>query len=223
MGKAINCTFAALVLLTSARAQTSPVMPSAIQVHDVTIADRTVDALITLADKYDVVIGIYGKLVGSDFRRLDIFMKDGTLADVFDLIVRTDPRLVWSSTASGAVHFTFRDDPLSLVEVNIHSVEISNPPRMDLPNLLAEIPEVMFWLHNHNCGMGELLNSSPNEWGKFVVRASGVPFWAVLDQVAAQSRAYVWYAVQDSATPCRVNLSFLSSFHSESPSRKVLR
>jgi len=39
---------------------------------------------------------------------VEFSLKDGTLGDAFNAVVKADPRLEWRSSANGAIHFTFR-------------------------------------------------------------------------------------------------------------------
>jgi hypothetical protein len=196
----------ALVLATIAGAQNGVVTPSSIPVHDLTISSLTFNALQTLAQKYHVVIGTYGAFIGSD-NHINISIKDGTLDDAFDAIVKADPRYEWKQTKSGAIHFIFRDSPLSLLDVTVHSFDDDNPARVQTGERLAKLPEVAGWLEAHRCLMGEMITDHGPKWGKFVVHAKDVPLSAVLDEIYAKSGTYIWSVIQYSADPCRIYMT----------------
>ena len=190
----------ALVLAAAAGAQTGTLTPSSIPVHDLAISSLTFNALQTLAEKYHVVIGVYGTFIGSD-NHIDISIKDGTLGDALDAIVKADQRYEWVQTDGGAIHFTSRGSPLSLLDVIVRSFDDDNPARVQTEERLAKFPEVADWLHAHRCTMGEMVMDHEPEWRKFVVHAKDSPLSAVLDEIAAKSGTYIWDAIQDSFNP----------------------
>lgn len=207
--RAFMCgTAVALALATTASSQPGPMTPSSVPVHDLTIHSRIFGILADLADRYHVVIGIYGTLIGSEGRWTEISLKDGTLGDVFDAIVKAYPELEWKQSGSG-VHFTFRSSPLPLLDVTVHSFEAENPRRTETSGRLARTPEVARWLQDHRCTMGELMTGfMPEEWGKFAIHTKDAPFSAVFDEIAAKSGKYYWSVIQYSAEPCGINIGF---------------
>jgi hypothetical protein len=209
MKRLICATAVALTLVTAANSQTDPVAPLSVRVHDLTITSHTINVLATLAQKYHVVIGLYGTFIGDDSHDIAISLKDGTLDEVFDAIVRADPRLEWKQANNGAIHFIFLDTPLSLFDITVHSFDVEDPRRMQIADSLAQIPEIAGWLRDHRCDMYELIQGHfPNEWGKFAVHARDTPFSAVLDGIAARSGTYFWRAIQYSGVQCAINLGF---------------
>jgi hypothetical protein len=164
-------------------------------------------ALSKLAEKYHVVVGIYGIHVGPESQVIEVSISDGTLADAFDAIVTQYPQLEWKQASNGAVHFTFRDSPLSLIEVPVSSFDAENPGRMETSGRLAELPEVASWLRNHACTIEEMVAGHiPEEWQKFAVHARTVPFSGLFDEIAAKSGTYAWSAIQYSSEPCAINV-----------------
>jgi hypothetical protein len=137
---------------------------------------------------------------------------DGTLTEVFDAIVKSDPRFEWRQADDGAIHFVSRDAPLSLLDTTVHSFDLESPARLHISGNLAQIPEVARWLQGHSCVMEEIiagvLPQESNERRKFAVHAGGVPLSAVFDEIALKSGKYAWTAIQYSAKPCRINSSF---------------
>jgi hypothetical protein len=210
-----------LILVSEASSQINPLPPASVRVHDMTLNLRTVDALVSLARKYHVVIGMYGTLIGTEDQNIDISVQEGTLADVFDAIVKADSKLEWKQGAkgasklewqqasNGAIHFVTPDIPLGLLAVVVHSYDADNPGRLLTPDLLAQIPEVSRWLRSHGCRMGELvLGRGPKEWGRFAVHAKDTPFSAVLDEIAAKSGTYFWSVIQHRTEPCLIQIEF---------------
>jgi hypothetical protein len=203
----IRCSALALTLAAVASAQTGQTPPSSIPVHDLSVRSDVFDALHTLAEKYHVVIGVYGIHTMPEACWAEISLKDGTLGEVFNAIVARYPLLEWKETASGAVHFTFRGSPLSLLDVPIRSFDAENPRRMETSGRVIQAPEVAKWLQDHKCTAGELfVGYRPDEWTSFAVHAKNVPFSAVLDEIAAKSGTYVWSAIQWREDPCAINI-----------------
>ena len=114
--------------------------------HDLTITSHMIDVLATVAQKYHVVIGLYGTFIGDDSHDIAISFKDGTLGEVFDAIVRADPRLEWKQANNGAIDFLFLDTPLSLFDIKVHSFDVEDPQRAQIADSLAQIPEIAGWL-----------------------------------------------------------------------------
>ena len=192
--KPLMCgTAVALALVAAASSQAGPVRPSTIPVHDLRMRANVYSALDALAEKYHVVIGVYGIHIGPGGHFVEISLKDGTLGQAFDAVVSAYPQFQWKETDSGAVHFTFRDAPLPLLDVTVHMFDVENLGRMETTGLLTQAPEVAAWLRDHRCSMDELVAGHiPEEWGKFAVHAKEAPLSAVFDEIAAKSGAYHW-------------------------------
>jgi hypothetical protein len=159
---------------------------------------------------------------------IDVEIKDGTLADVFDAIADshrhilsthqsigsvTDQQFDWHQDSNGAVHFVQRGAPFSLMDVVVHSFDYENPQWPEITDRLRNIPEVSSWLRDHKCTMpGEtifLAGQPPSPWGQFSVHAKDVPITSILDQVAAESRTYYWRAAQITESDrCDVNIQW---------------
>ena len=207
MKRLICCSILVVALVVAARSQAGPVAPSSVPVHDLTIRLYVYDALRLLAKKFRVVIGVYGVHLGAEDHWVNISVKDGTLGEVFDAVVAQYPQLEWRQAGNGAVHFTFRDSPLSLLDVTIHSLDAESPGRMEAPGRLAEVPEVAKWLRDHGCSMGQMVAGAlPAEWERFALHSRDVPFSAVLDEIEAKSGDYAWSAIQYRAEPCVINI-----------------
>lgn len=196
----------ALACAANAAAQMQRASPASIRVHDLSVG--SLDALQSLAEKYRVVIGQYGSLAETEVRHtVDISIKNGTLADAFDAIVKADPWLQWSAASNGAIHFIIRGlPPPTLFELTIRSLDLKNPLRGTASSPLSKVPEVAGWLNDHGCAMGEVFTGSLRTWGKFTVRARNVSFLALLDEIAARSHTYYWSAVQAGSNPCVIYL-----------------
>ena len=136
-------------------------------------------------------------------------VKDGTLGEVFDAIVRAEPRfLQWRTSANGAIHF-IEDGPLPLLDITVHSFEVEDLRRRDLWSTLPQIPEVSGWLKEHGCIINQIYaGSMPQEWGKFAVHANDIILSAVLDDIAAKSGTYFWAVdrIQGSTGKCMITV-----------------
>ena len=212
MNRLILGVLATLLLAASTRAQVERVGPSAIEVHDLTMARETLSALHMLALKYHIVIAVYGTRIGVyDARenQVNISLKQGTLGEVFDTIVRQHPNLRWKQADDGAIHFVLNDPPPSLFDVVVHSFDADNPRRWETLDRLKAIPEVAEWLKDQECTLDDLMaivGRPPAEWGKFVVHAKHVPLSAILDEIASKSGTYFWMAFQNSISPCEIDV-----------------
>jgi len=196
-----------LTLVATASSEAAPAEPTSIPVHNLTINSLTTDALNTLAERYHVVIGVSGTFTGTDSLWIHVTLKDGTLGEVFDAIVRADPRFKWKTATNGAVHFV-REAPLPLLDIAVHSFDAEDFRRRDVSSTLPQIPEVAGWLKDHRCIMTEILSGSslPEEWRRFAVHAKGTPFSAVLDEIAAKSGTYFWAVVQHTTDGCVIHI-----------------
>ncbi len=206
-----RCAAVAILLAATASSQAGAVTPSSIPVHGLTLDGMTIGVLTELAEKYHVVIGIYGTFIGTDSLWLHLSFADGTLGEVLDAIVKADPRFEWKQADDGAVHFVSRDAPLSLLDTTVHSFDVKSPGRHSIWDDMRRVPEVARWLQGHGCVMGEIIiivGRPPKRWGRFAVHAGDVPLSAVFDEIALKSGTYRWAAIQDTANPCRINTWF---------------
>ena len=201
------------VVAASLGAQVNVVTASSIPVHNYAQKQKghTRYVLQALAEKYHVVIGVYGDVSDVDEPTFDISIKDGTLSDVFDAIVKADPRFEWYQNANGAVHFLTQGTPNPLADVTVHSFDDENPQEEEVGDRLFDVPEIRSWLQDHKCvryheivfaGAGR-----PQPWEQFSVHARDLPLSSILDEIAAKSRTYYWVAVQFSTKPCRVDIA----------------
>lgn len=200
-------------------AQVKPATPSSIRVHHFVAKGKTATKILQdLAEKYRLVIGVYGS---GDFRfvempiGIDVEIEDGTLADVFDAIADshrhslsthqtigsvTDQQFEWHQDSNGAVHFVLRGAPFSLMDVTVHSFDYENPKWPEITDRLRNIPEVSSWLRDHTCLMGNedifIGGEPPKPWTKFSVHARNLPLSSILDQITAESNTYYWRAAQ---------------------------
>jgi hypothetical protein len=213
-------------------AQVNVATPSSIRVHHfVEKEGKTATKLLDeLAKKYCLVIGVYGS---GDFRfvempiGIDVEVKDGTLADVFDAIADsqrhsvsthqtigsvTDQQFDWHQDSNGAVHFELRGAPISLMDVTVPLFDYENPQWPEVTARLRAIPEIDRWLKEHECPMpGEdifLAGKPPAPWRHFSIHARDLPFYEILDQIAAETGTYYWRAAQITGSPCHVSIQW---------------
>jgi hypothetical protein len=213
-------------------AQVNVVTPSSIRVHHfVEKEGKTATKILDeLAKQYRLVIGINES---GDFRfvempmGIDVDVKDGTLADVFDAIADsqrhsvsthqsigsvTDQQFEWHQDGNGAVHFGLKGAPLSLMDVTVHSFDYENPQWPEITDHLRVVPEIHSWLQGHKCSMPPetilLAGQPPSPWEHFSIHARDLPVSAILDQIAAESRTYYWRATQHADDVCYVSIQW---------------
>jgi len=206
--------------------------PSSIRVHHFVVKGKTATKILEdLAKKYRLVIGVYGS---GNFRfvempiAIDVEIKNGTLADVFDAIADsdrhsvsthqaigsvTDQQFEWHQDSNGAVHFVLRGAPFSLMDVTVHSFDYENPQWPEITDRLRNIPEVSSWLRDHKCSLpGEeilLVGQPPKPWTKFSIHVGNLPLSLILDQITAESNTYYWRAAQLTGPDrCYVNIQW---------------
>lgn len=214
MNKCTTIMFGLFVIMaTNVSAQVKAATPLSIPVHNYTLKQKgnTCYVLQALAEKYHVVIGVYGNIPDVDEPTFDISIKDGTLSDVFDAIVKADPQFEWYQGANGAVHFLIQGTPNPLADVTLHSFDDENPQEEEIGDRLFDAPEIQGWLHDHKCvryheivimGAGR-----PKPWDQFSVHARDLPLSSILDEIAAKSHTYYWFAAQFSTKPCKVDIA----------------
>jgi hypothetical protein len=202
------------ILVTNLSAQANVVTASAIPVHNHTQKGKgdTWSVLQALAEKYHVVIGVYGDVTKEreeDTPTFDISIEDGTLGDVFDAITKADPRFEWHQNANGAVHFLTHGTPNPLADVTVHSFDDKNFQEEEIADHLFLLPEIQDWLHDHKCvRYHEIINGGPpRSWKQFSVHARDLPLSSILEEIAAKSHTYYWFAAQFSTKPCKVDVA----------------
>lgn len=200
-------------LVTNLSAQANVVKSSSVPVHNYTQEGKgdMWSVLQALAEKYHVVIGVYGNVSREgDAPTFDISIKDGTLGDVFDAITRADLRFEWYQNANGAVHFVAQGTPNPLADVTVHSFDDKNFQEEEIADHLFSLPEIQDWLHDHKCvRYHEIINGGPpRSWKQLSVHANDLPLSSILDEIAAKSHTYYWFAAQFSTKPCKVDIEF---------------
>jgi hypothetical protein len=139
------------MLVTSLSAQVNVTAPSSIPVHSFVVKGKTAPKILDeLAKKYHIIIGIYGSGSLSSVGMpapIDVKIKDGTLADVFNAIARGNQQFQWQQSSNGAVHF-LQGRAFSLMEVTVHSFDYDNPRWPEITDRLRTIPEIHDWLQD---------------------------------------------------------------------------
>lgn len=200
----------ALVLLGMAHAQSTA--PASIRVHNLKLEPQfAYDVLAKLSKKYHVVIGVSGKLIPSRGTEvpINVSLKDGTLAQLFDMIVAADQNYTWTTTSSGSVHFVV-GGPLALLQIPVRTFDGKKFSRFDAAGI-SQIPEVRAWLQKNRCVMSHalvFLGDIPEEWPAFEVHTKGVPLAAVLDEIALKSGEYFWSLILSSDEHCKMDVQF---------------
>lgn len=180
---------------------------ASIQIANFSANDRTMNILVALAIKYQVVIGVQGVLVGDDSQRIEVELHNTTVKDVLDAIVSRDSRFSWHEVRDGIVQVELREPRLALMDLTVGSFIVEHPNRQEIVGLLNEIPEVRSWLGSHRCTMDEIwAGPPPRNWDSFAVRVENMPLSAVFDEIALNSHTYFWSAIQFSRDPCSINV-----------------
>ena len=166
-----------------------------LRVTDFAVHGSTEHVLREVAEKYRLVIGLYGTMNGTE-NAIDISVKDGTLADVFDAVVRAGPDLRWNQTESGVIHFVCGTTSLSIFDLTVHSLRITKTKMSELSGNIARVPEVATWLGAHNCEIVEwIVGGRHKPRNEFNLNLGTVRFPTLLDEIAAKSGTYFWYAI----------------------------
>ena len=191
-----------LVIPQASNARVNATPPSSVHVRKFTATGRTPMSLLSdIARKYHLIIGLYGTGKYSDWeapKTIDVDVKDGTLADVFDVISRAGG-FEWRRNSSGAVHFKMHGTTLTLMEVMVRSFDDENPQWPEIRNRLRTVPEVASWLQDHKCPVPNeeiYIAGHPPTWRKFSIHVRDLPMSSMLDQIAAQSGTYYWRAAE---------------------------
>jgi len=184
--------------------------PSSIWVHEFAARSSTPDVIYMLAVKYHVVIGVYGTLLGSDYKTIEISIKNGPLKDALNAITKADPKFEWHEGSNGAVHFVSRSATPSLMDIRVQSFDIDNSQSWDdILDRLQSVPAVHSWFLKRKCPMDDsIMNTGgPRKlWGQFSVHARDLPVSSILDEIAAKSRSYYWSFVQIGTEPCAMEM-----------------
>lgn len=180
----------------------------AIPVREAHFNDRTMNILVSLAQKYSLVVGISGVMVGGDRTKINVSLPSGTVKDLLDLIVEQDPRFEWREVQNGVIHVSFKGAPLRLMDITVASFTADNPNRANIVSTLADIPEVNRWLRERGCQMDEIIaGPQPNNWAfPFSVHINDQPFASLLDEIAINSHTYFWSVIQYGNEPCAINV-----------------
>lgn len=206
MKKLILVVLFVLTSLSPLGAEVNIPKSSSFPVRDFSLRGRLFSVLDQIAEKYHIVIGVYGNFAGYSEPAIDISVKAGTLKDVFNAIANTDPQLKWHETNDGAIHFVTWRKPLSLMTVMVTSFDANDQEVADIDTLINHIPAVHSWLLAHKCPTKtSVLNTgaSPKEsWISVHVRK--VPLYTVYDEIAAKSHAYSWSVMEMGAQSCAI-------------------
>lgn len=199
--------FAIATMLGNAPAQSVRGRPSLVHVENLQFKDRALNILVALAERYKVVIGVSGALVGADRQVVNISVADGNLKEVLDSIAKQDPRFEWNENVDNSIYVRVKNAPLSLSQARVSSVNIENPGRLEFVHQLSQVPEVASWLQQNDCLMDELISGpAPRSWGQFSVQLNNVPVSDVLDEIASKSQTYFWSIIKYHDEPCYINV-----------------
>ncbi len=182
--------------------------PTSVAVSNVTFLDmRALDVFKRIAERYKVVIGVSGILVGPDNHRINFSLEKGTVADLLNSAVHEDTRFEWSEGSDGGVKVSVKNSPLSLMNVVVKDFRINNPPRYRMTEILAETPEIHDWLHNHSCEVMQMISGRPpaDTW-MFTLKITNESLQSTLNRIAQITKTYFWSAIQFHTDPCAINL-----------------
>jgi len=203
----LSISLLALAILSGRAVSQSTRSASSVHVERTEFNDRAMNIFGVLAQKYKVVIGVSGTLIGSDSRVVNVSLESGTLKDVLDVIVTQDTRFQWQQNSNGSIHVSIKNSPLTLLDITVPVFDAENPKRAEIVDQLSQIPETSTWLRQHECSMEEMFAGPPaREWGQFSVHLKDVPLSSVLDEIAASSRTFFWSAIKYNNRPCAINV-----------------
>jgi hypothetical protein len=168
----------------------------------------TVDVFAAIAKKYHVVIGMSGVSIGPDSLHIDVRLRDGTLRDLLDTVVREDPRFGWEMRSDGSVAVTL-GATLTLPDVVVGSFDLAKVSRYEIAASIDQIPEAATWLQGSQCVLEQLIVIAGRPERETIfpeVHTHNSPVWASLNDYARKSGKYFWSLVQYTDQPCRINL-----------------
>jgi hypothetical protein len=180
-------------------------------VADATFTDtRAIEIAKALAEKYNVVIGVSGVLIGSDARLVSVSIHGGTMKDVLDAIVKADPRFTWRQEDDGGIALLTRGASLSVLDVMVKAFDAEHPPRFGLSTQIISLPEVTDWLQKNSCQMAEIIRISggPGRTDVWPVKLhlKDIRLEALLNIIALESKTYFWSALEYNDHPCAINI-----------------
>src|SRR5260370_10588905 len=158
----ISCILVVATVACHCHAQQGGSTSLSTSVYSVDFKDtRTMEIFKAIAQKYKVVIGVSGVLVGPDSETPNISVARGTIKDVLDAIQTQDPRFEWHENSEGHVAVRIKGSTPPLVEVMVRTFDLEDPARLEVAALINGIPEVSGWLKDHSCEMAELFMGRP--------------------------------------------------------------
>src|SRR5262245_7885579 len=152
LGLLIKGLFALIVLLPLSLCAQDRTSSSQIQVRNLTLNARQISlALQDLAKQYKVVIGLEYEQHGSKSREISIQVEKGTLAEVLDAIVRSNPEYSWTEEPDGAIRVYSRDRVPTLSNVAVASFSVESMPTGRVLEMINRLPEIEEWIAANHC------------------------------------------------------------------------
>jgi hypothetical protein len=161
-----------------------------------------------LSQQYQIVIGAEDVLQGCS--GVEIYLKAGTLADLFDLLVSQDPRYNWRYQG-GVVIFYGRSGSPSIANLHIRHFEARDVSRSQMYSALDDLTEIENWLKANDCERGELftiVGGVKEDKEQFSLVADDISLRELLSRMAAATRSYNWAVHQysDHEGKCRLQI-----------------
>ena len=149
----------------------------------------------TLALSYKLPVGLE-VIPGEDSRKkpLTIRIDSGTVRDVFDAIVREDPRYEWKKSGE-VVNVLPKTDRSAILETVIGDCRLDDVNRQDASSAIMELPEVRKALSSLESSRAAYL-SLPTEpyysLPRFSVRFRNVSVRQALNEILKTSKSTYW-------------------------------
>lgn len=163
--------------------------------HDVEIHGyRFCDALPEVAKTFHIVVGLEGILESDKPKLIRLSLKNVSVSEALDALVRADDRYEWKMKADGAIGVRLVRPFASPGDVVVHSFDVNNLLRRDISAMLDNQPELNNWFAEHSCRRVEVIQG--HEWDYDTQPISIHTFDKTLrenlDAVALATQSYSW-------------------------------
>ena len=197
-----------LLLLWLSSGMLAQQSPTNIPVSDVRVNECLLSAVGRLSQQYRIVIGAEDLLPRCS--SVEVNLKAGTLADLFDLLVSKEGLYNWKYQ-DGVVIFYGRSGTPVIADLYIRHFGARDVTRSQMYSALDDVPEITNWLNVNNCQRRELfsivggVNEEKEHYSLF---ADEVSLSNLLSRMAAETRSYYWTIHQytDPDGKCRVQI-----------------
>ena len=152
------------------------------------------DALQKVGKTFSVVIGEVQTHRANRSRLINLALKQVTLPEALNQLVKADPNYTWEFGSDGAVRVHSIEAPPAVEDVILFGYSIDNLYRREVSQRLDEQAEIQTWLREHGCKRTEY--SLGHDWEDDKTRISfhttGKTLRENLDITALKAGTYYW-------------------------------